>query len=73
MLAFSLDKPEAFPVDVWIGRVLREWYLDGRDEKLSKPKMRLWARDHFGPYAGYANQYMFHDRRMQGRGRDGGD
>ena len=66
VLLFSLDKPEAFPVDVWIIRVLREWYLDGT-ASISLPKMRAWAQDYFGPYAGYANQYLFHDRRLRGR------
>jgi N-glycosylase/DNA lyase len=70
VLLFSLDKPEAFPVDVWIQRALQEWYLDGNAQKLSKLKMRLWARDRFGPHAGYANQYLFHARRLQGRGGD---
>ena len=65
VLLFSLDKPDAFPVDVWVERALQEWYLDGR--KLSLKSMRLWARDHFGPYAGYANHYLFHDRRLLGR------
>lgn len=66
VLLFSLDKPEAFPVDTWIIRVLREWYLDGVLPN-SLPKMRSWAQDYFGPYAGYANQYLFHDRRLRGR------
>ena len=80
VLLFSLDKPHAFPVDVWVHRALKEWYLDGqgpgtggRSHYLSKGKsisrinMRLWAQEYFGPYAGYANQYLFHDRRLQGR------
>ena len=66
VLLFSLDKLEAFPVDVWIHRVLHEWYLDA-DLKLSRGEMRLWAQDHFKPYAGYANQYLFHNRRLMGR------
>jgi len=69
VLLFSLDKLEAFPVDVWVERALQEWYLRGADKKLTRSKMRLWARDYFGPYAGYANQYLFHDRRLQGRRR----
>ena len=69
VLLFSLDKPEAFPVDVWVQRALQEWYLDGSERRLSKLNMRLWARDRFGPHAGYANQYLFHARRLQGRGR----
>ncbi len=67
VLLFSLDKMEAFPVDVWIERALQEWYLNGKGQKLTRPKMRLWAHDYFGVYAGYANHYLFHDRRLQGK------
>ena len=66
VLLFSLDKTEAFPVDVWVHRALNEWYLDGLGKQLSRPKMRMWAREYFGPYAGYANQYLFQDRRLEG-------
>ena len=61
VMLFSLDKPEAFPVDTWIDKAVHEWYLDGA--KLSRKKMRLWAMEHFRGYAGYANHYLFHDRR----------
>ena len=64
VLLFSLDKPEAFPIDVWVHRALREWYFDGREKPLPAKRMRLWAQEHFGRYAGYANQYLFHDRRL---------
>ena len=71
VLLFSLDKLEAFPVDVWVHRVLQEWYLKDMTvdcgKKLSKKDMRPWAQERFGPYAGYANQYLFHDRRLRGR------
>ena len=69
VLLFSLDKLESFPVDVWVHRVIQEWYLDGHAKKMSRLHMRVWARDYFGPYAGYANQYLFHDRRMQAKAR----
>ena len=69
VLLFSLDKTEAFPVDVWIHRALEEWYLSDAETRLSRLKMRPWAQERFGPYAGYANQYMFHYRRLQGRGK----
>ncbi len=65
VLLFSLDKPEAFPVDVWIERALQDWYLKGT--KMSRKNMRPWASNHFGAYAGYANHYLFHDRRLKGR------
>ena len=69
VLLCSLDKLDAFPIDVWVHRALQEWYLDGEDKTLSLKKMRLWAQEYFGPYSGYANQYLFHDRRLQGRPR----
>ena len=67
VMLFSLDKHDAFPVDVWINRVLHEWYLDGVQKKMSLLKLRSWAQSHFGPYAGYANHYLFHSRRLQGQ------
>ena len=67
VLLFALDKPEAFPVDVWIDRALREWYLGDDANSIPRPKMRPWAQERFGPYAGYANHYLFHDRRLQGK------
>ena len=67
VLLFSLDRLEAFPVDIWIERALQEWYIGGAGKKLSSRDMRRWAQDYFGPYAGYANQYMFHGRRLQGK------
>ena len=64
-MLFSLDKLEAFPVDVWIERALREWYLDDAGIKLTRKAMRPWAQERFGSFAGYANQYLFHRRRLQ--------
>ena len=73
VLLFSLDKLEAFPVDRWVARELQETYgvRAGRDaSRLSegdKKEMRLWGQRHFGCYAGYASQYLFHDRRMRAK------
>ena len=65
VMLFSLDKPMAFPVDTWIDKAIHEWYLDGA--RVSRKNMRLWAMDYFGGYAGYANHYLFHDRRLRGK------
>jgi N-glycosylase/DNA lyase len=72
VLLFSLDKLEAFPVDVWIDRAMREWYLgDGvgahSRAPLRRNAMRPWAQAYFGPYAGYANQYLFQRRRLMNK------
>jgi len=61
VLLFSLDKLESFPIDVWVRRAIEEWYFYG--EQLSYEKLAQWAADYFGPYAGYAQQYLFHHRR----------
>ncbi len=61
---FSLEKLEAFPIDVWIRRALGEWYFP--DQKTPPDRILLdWAHDYFGRYAGYAQQYLFHGRRLE--------
>ncbi len=63
---FSLEKLEAFPIDVWVRRALGEWYFPG--QKIPKDSVLLeWAQGHFGRYCGYCQQYLFHGRRLRGR------
>ena len=64
---FSLEKLEAFPIDVWVRRALGEWYFPGKKPPPDR-EMLAWAQDYFGRYAGYAQQYLFHGRRLQKRG-----
>ena len=67
VLLFSLDKLEACPVDVWVRRVLTEWYFPG--QKVTDRILREWAASWFGQDAGYAQQYLFHQRRLAGKPR----
>lgn len=61
---FSLEKLEAFPIDVWVRRALGEWYFPG--QKTPPDRVLLeWAQEHFGRYGGYAQQYLFHGRRLE--------
>ncbi len=61
---FSLEKLEAFPIDVWIRRALAEWYFP--DQKTPPDKVMLqWAQGHFGRFGGYAQQYLFHGQRLR--------
>ncbi len=61
---FSLEKLEAFPIDVWIRRALGEWYFPA--EKTPPDRALLaWAQDHFGRYGGYSQQYLFHGQRLK--------
>jgi N-glycosylase/DNA lyase len=68
VLLFSLDKLEAFPVDVHIERAVEREYAPRFDGKpMTKKRMREWAQQYFGPHAGYANQYLFYDDLLEGR------
>ena len=66
VLLHSLDQLEAFPIDVWVRRALAEWYFPGQKAPPDRV-MGEWARDHFGRYAGYAELYLFHGRRLGGK------
>ncbi len=55
-LLFSAGRWEAFPIDVWMERILREHYR----KRVRGEKLQRWAVKHFGPNAGYAQQYLFH-------------
>lgn len=56
VLLFSGGFHGAFPIDVWIERILRENYR----KRVRGPKLQKWAVDYFGENAGYAQQYLFH-------------
>ncbi len=65
---FSLEKLEAFPIDVWVRRALGEWYFPG--QKTPPDRVLLeWAQEHFGRYGGYAQQYLFHGRRLRDKNK----
>ncbi len=60
---FSLEKLEAFPIDVWVRRALGEWYFPGQKTPPGRVLLE-WAQEHFGRYGGYAQQYLFHGQRL---------
>ena len=59
ILLFAYHRVEAFPIDVWVERILRRLYFDGK-RRVPHEKMRRFAERHFGPYRGYAQQFLFH-------------
>ena len=63
VLLFAYGFDSAFPVDVWIERALHQLYFPRR--KISEKKLRHFAATHFGPHAGYAQQYLFHYMRTK--------
>lgn len=63
---FALGKLEAFPVDVWIKRLMEHFYFG---ENRSEKEIEAYARSKYGKYAGYAQQYLFFYGREQGIGK----
>ena len=61
VLLFSLGFTEAFPVDVWIKKVMQELYF--HNQIVPNRTIEDFARNYFGKYAGYAQQYLYHYRR----------
>jgi N-glycosylase/DNA lyase len=79
ILLFSLDKPQACPVDVWVRRIVHELYpeelagyLPDAAERSEKglsgrehAAILRFAWDRWGMLAGYAQQYLFYARRLE--------
>ncbi len=63
VLLFAFGHQAAFPVDVWIMKVLRHFYFPNR--QVSLRELQQFSESHFGPHAGYAQQYLFHYARSQ--------
>jgi N-glycosylase/DNA lyase len=75
---FALGKTEAFPVDIWVKRVILNRYSEKLPielyQKLSEhdslssgdyKRLNSFGRNYFGKYAGYAQEYLYHWERMQ--------
>ena len=58
VLLFAYGYSQAFPVDVWVTKALRQLYFPKRRVRLSR--LHEFAAAHFGPNSGYAQQYLFH-------------
>jgi len=67
---FGFEKYQAFPVDVWMERAMRYYFRHRRPTRMG---VHAYAMRHFGPWAGYAQQYLYHYMRtseLRGAGRD---
>jgi N-glycosylase/DNA lyase len=61
-LLFGFERLRAFPIDVWIERVLRAIYF-AKKRNVTREKLGTFSATYFGPYGGYAQQYLFHHAR----------
>ena len=57
VLLFGLGHRAAFPIDVWVRRAVERLYFRGRPRPLRD--IQTFARERFGPLAGYAQQHLF--------------
>ena len=57
ILLFGLGRTDSFPVDVWIKRIMEYCYFDGEQSILAISNL---AKEKFGKFGGYAQQYLFY-------------
>lgn len=56
IMLFGLNRADAFPVDVWIKRIMEYCYFDSEQ---SIGEIASFAEDKFGSLGGFAQQYLF--------------
>lgn len=61
ILLFGLGKHNAFPIDVWVKRVMSHYYFGDKEPCTD---LSGFAHEKFGEYSGYAQQYLFHHARL---------
>ena len=59
ILLFAYERLEAVPVDVWIARILGSF----KSRKATPEQLESYGEKLLGPYAGYIQQYLFHQAR----------
>ncbi len=57
IMLFSMDKDDAFPIDIWVKRIMEYFYVQ---EGTSLKKIQKFAQEKFGGLAGFAQQYLFY-------------
>ena len=78
VLLFALDKLEAFPVDVWIKRIILQSYSKHFEKPFIEKildksslapheymEINSFGREYFGKFAGYAQEYLFQYKRFK--------
>lgn len=63
VLLFAYGFQEAFPIDVWVMKALRQLYFPKR--RPAPKRLLKFTHTYFGAYAGYAQQYLFHYMRTR--------
>jgi len=64
ILLYGFGMGEAFPVDVWIKRIIEHLYFPS--EEIKPHKVREFGMERYGDWAGYVQLYLFHYARKSG-------
>jgi len=65
IMLFSLNKLESFPLDRWMIRILEKYYsnkFELETKTITEKQYEILHEkivNHFGPFAGYAQQFLF--------------
>lgn len=62
IMLFSMQKFEAYPIDVWVKRVTEYFFLE---KDVSMKEIQQFAKQKFGSLAGFAQEYLFYYARVQ--------
>jgi N-glycosylase/DNA lyase len=65
ILLYAGERWDAFPIDVWIERMLVELYFKNSKKKINKEALNSFSLKRFGSYRGIAQLYLFHWYRMK--------
>lgn len=68
ILLFSLGHTDAFPIDVWIDRAMKELFFDSVPPKKSEMQQAVLS---IGKYSGIIQQYIFYHARAVQLGKTG--
>lgn len=62
IMLFSMQKHDAYPVDVWVKRVTEHFYIH---QDVPMKQIQEFAEEKFGDLSGFAQQYLFYFAREQ--------
>jgi N-glycosylase/DNA lyase len=72
ILLYGLGFDDAFPIDTWVEKAMIEDYgrkikRTSRAKEPTYREMQSFSREYFGPYAGWAQLYLYHWKRLAKR------
>ena len=60
VLLYAYSRWDAFPIDVWVDRLLRELYFPKKRKPFRIAELEKWSQEHFGRHRGLAQLLLFH-------------